>query len=72
MTDYKNLSRQQGKSCLTPVLQAIALTVIILALLVFVAFGLPSMIMTAIDTEMDNRSAIAAAAQNGGVNHADR
>ena len=63
MTDLKNLKNQE--SSLVPALQATALTAIILALLVFVAFVLPSMIVTAIDTEMDNRSAQAAAVQRG-------
>lgn len=61
MTDLKHLKRQE--SSLIPVIQAFVLTVIILALFVFVAVVLPSMIVTAIDTEMDNRSAQAAAVQ---------
>ena len=57
MTDLKNFKRQE--SCLIPVIQAFVLTVIILALFVFVALEVPK----AIDKEMENRSAQAAAAQ---------
>ncbi len=61
MTDLKHLSRQQEPSCLIPALQAFAVTVIILVLFVFVAAEVPK----AIEKEMDNRSAVAAAAQRG-------
>lgn len=59
MTDLKNLKRKE--SCLIPALQATALTVIILVLFAFVAAEVPK----AIDKELSNRSAQAAAAQRG-------